>query len=205
MKVYLAGPIQHAADYGKGWRARLLDGDIDHGVDVEYVDPMGKYSTPEMEYHEWTSEDIVSEDLELIADCDAVFVHWLEVPTCGTPQEIFYAHWIPMFAEALRLLGQRVGRGTTPPAAWETHVRDVCEQVGMPQYMLDIVTAINADIPVVVQTTVPPEELSPWLTYHADVIVERIDEGFHWLDNEIGSRESPEVDAVETDYDLVIQ
>jgi len=74
--VYLAGQIQHAADHGKGWRQRLKDGDITHEASIEWLDPMDKYNTHEMEYKEWTSEDIVREDLEIIANCDAVLVHW---------------------------------------------------------------------------------------------------------------------------------
>lgn len=76
MRVYLAGPIQHAADYGKGWRARLKSGEIAETDGIEFVDPMDKYNTKEQEYTEWTDTDIIREDLALIAECDAILVHW---------------------------------------------------------------------------------------------------------------------------------
>lgn len=128
-KVYLAGPIQHVNDYGKGWRQWLKK----NSDAFEWVDPMAKYNTMEEAEAEWTESDIVEDDLEMIDECDAILVHWDEVPTCGTPMEVFYTK----------------------------HV---------------------SGKPVVVQTSVERDEISPWLSYHADVIVESFDDAIAALD-----------------------
>ena len=88
-RVYLAAPIQHVNDYGKGWRNRLKQ-DVEA---IEWVDPLAKYNSQEVSEinDEWSDERIVMEDLELIESCDAILVHWQEVPSCGTPMEIAYA------------------------------------------------------------------------------------------------------------------
>lgn len=86
-KIYLAGPIQHVNDYGKGWRERLKQ----ERDEFEWVDPMDKYNSMQDAEAEWTDEDIVEEDLRLIDECSAVLVHWEAVPTAGTPMETFYA------------------------------------------------------------------------------------------------------------------
>lgn len=88
-KVYLAGPIQHVNDYGKGWR-EWLKNEHDNGR-YEWVDPLDKYNTMEEAEDEWTNEDIVEDDLKLIDGCDGLLVHWDAVPTAGTPMEVFYA------------------------------------------------------------------------------------------------------------------
>lgn len=91
MRVYLCGPIQHAQDYGKGWRNALKE----RHPDIEWIDPFDKYDSTEGSEdeirREWTDEEIVQQDLELIEASDAVLVHWEEVPACGTPMEIAYA------------------------------------------------------------------------------------------------------------------
>lgn len=86
--VYLAGPIQHAQDRGKGWR-NIVKGYYD---ECEWVDPFDKYDTTTEEGEEWDVEDIVEDDLAMIDDCQGVLVHWEEVPTCGTPMEMRYAY-----------------------------------------------------------------------------------------------------------------
>lgn len=126
--VYLAGPIQHAADRGKGWRERIKERD-----ECRWIDPFEKYDSTTDEGAEWTDEDIVEDDLQMIDGAEALLVHWEEVPTCGTPMEIRYAHERNTF--------------------------------------------------VVVQTKVPDERLSPWLRYHADVIVETFNEAVETLEH----------------------
>jgi nucleoside 2-deoxyribosyltransferase len=86
-KVYLAGPIQHVNDYGKGWREWLKN----NRDEYTWIDPMDKYDTMAEAEDEWTITDIVEDDLEMIDDSDAVLVHWDAVPTAGTPMEIFYS------------------------------------------------------------------------------------------------------------------
>lgn len=93
MKVYMAGPIQHAHDDGKGWRQRVKER-YDY---IEWLDPFDKYDSTEpedqiREMDEVTEEYIVEEDLKLIHDSDAVLVHWENVPSVGTPMEIRYAY-----------------------------------------------------------------------------------------------------------------
>lgn len=114
-RVYMAGPIQHAGDHGKGWRERVKQ----RYDDIEWVDPIDKYDSTD-EAAEWESEKIVEEDIKLINSCDALLVHWEEVATCGTPMEIRHA--------------------------------------------------FERSMPIVVQTTVPQDDLSPWLTYHVTAI-----------------------------------
>lgn len=87
MKVYLAGPIQHVNDYGRGWREWLKS----HRDDHDWIDPMDKYDTIADAQDEWTITDIVEDDLAMIDESDAILAHWDTVPTAGTPMEIFYA------------------------------------------------------------------------------------------------------------------
>jgi len=131
--VYLAGPIQHSADRGKGWRQRVkeIDG-------FEWIDPLEKYDNTCDESEEWSNTKIVEEDLSLIDRSDAILVHWEEVPTCGTPMELRYAH------------------------EWLT--------------------------PVVAQTTVPTERLSPWFTYHVDAIEKTFEDACFALDDVLKHR-----------------
>jgi len=86
--IYLAGPIQHVNDYGKGWREWLKE----NRDAFEWNDPMDKYNSMEEAEKEWTETDIVENDLTMIDNSDAILVHWDAVPTCGTPMEIFYSY-----------------------------------------------------------------------------------------------------------------
>lgn len=125
--VYLAGPIQHAGDYGKGWRAYVKDtfDGYDWICPVELEDPT------EADRLGGTKE-LVEEEIDVIVDdADGMLVHWEEVPTCGTPMEMVYAH-------------------------------------------------LN-DVPTVVQTTVPKDEWSAFMSYHSDHIAETLDEAEHAL------------------------
>lgn len=198
--IYLAGPIQHAADHGKGWRQRLKDGDIGPDADVEFIDPLDSYNTHEMEYKEWNSEDVIQEDLEIIADCDAVLVHWLEVPTCGTPMEVFFSNYFPKMASMIEGLA---GNITAPEGVSEEDlIVAEAEAAGLEDWMVGCLLAMNNEIPVVVQTNVPAEELSPWLTGHADVIVGSFDDSINWIDAEVNGGEV-EVDEIEPEYELI--
>lgn len=203
-KAYLAGPIQHAADHGKGWRERLKDGDIDYEGDIELVDPMDKYNTHEMEYKEWTSEQIVKDDLELIADCDAMLVHWLEVPTCGTPMEVFFSNYFPQVSAAMLDIAAELSEHNDTGSSTKEFF-DALKKHEVDVWMRDVMlmAALQEEIPVVVQTRVPPEEISPWLTSHADAMVETFAEAIHWIENEVNGGDAPEPDVLEPEYDLV--
>lgn len=121
--IYLAGPIQHVSDYGKGWREWLKN----NHDEFEWVDPMDKYDTTDDVGQEWTNSDVVEDDLRMIDESDGLLAHWDTVPTAGTPMEIFYA--------------RRTAGG-----------------------------------PVVIQTTLHEDDISPWVEYHADAIVETFEE-----------------------------
>ena len=203
-KVYLAGPIQHASDHGKGWRERLKKGDISHsGEDVEFIDPMDKYNTHEMEETEWTSETIVEDDLKLIANSDALIVHWREVPTCGTPMEVLFTKRMPQIGEAMLSLASQLAeeRGTADTVEFF----NAAEEAGMEVNDIDILlmAAMKEEIPVVVQTSIEPDNISPWMTYHADVLVQDFKDGVNWIENEINDGNAPEPNLLDGDYDLV--
>lgn len=87
-RIYLAGPIQHVQDNGKGWRGWLKSEKNNEGY--EWVDPLDKYDTMDEAEDEWTNEDIVEDDLNLIAGCDGILTHWSLSPTAGTPMEVFF-------------------------------------------------------------------------------------------------------------------
>lgn len=122
-QVYLAGPIHHAKDYGKGWREWLKE----NRNDFKWADPLGQYNTMQQAEEEWTNTDVIENDLKMIDNADAVLVHWDAIPTAGTPMEVFY-------------------------------------------------TARNTDNPIVVQTKLHDSDVSPWIEYHVDTIVETFDE-----------------------------
>lgn len=128
--IYLAGPIQHVSDYGKGWRSWLKQTHDDY----DWIDPMDKYNTIDEAAAEWTNHDIVQNDLDMIDDADGLLAHWDTVPSAGTPMEIFYA--------------RRTSGG-----------------------------------PVVIQTTLHEEDISPWIEYHADAIVESFEEAVAAFDD----------------------
>jgi nucleoside 2-deoxyribosyltransferase len=129
--IYLAGPIQHVQDYGKGWRKRLKEKYSDDNR-FSFIDPMDKYDTMDDAEDEWTNTDIVRDDLTMIDDSDALLAHWDAVPTAGTPMEIFYA--------------RRYSGG-----------------------------------PVAIQTTLHESDISPWIEYHSDFIVESFGEALETL------------------------
>jgi nucleoside 2-deoxyribosyltransferase len=131
-RIYLAGPIQHVNDYGKGWREWLKN----NHTAFEWADPMEKYNTMQEAEAEWSVTDIVEEDLAMIDDSDGLLAHWEAVPTAGTPMEIFY-------------------------------------------------TARYTDKPVVIQTTLHDDDISPWITYHADAIVDDFDSAIAELQAEL--------------------
>lgn len=86
-RIYLAGPIQHVSDYGKGWREWLKD----NRSEFEWADPLDEYNNMEEAEQEWTCTDIVQKDLDMIDESSGLLVHWDTVPTAGTPMEVFYA------------------------------------------------------------------------------------------------------------------
>jgi hypothetical protein len=137
--VYMAGPIQHVNDYGKGWRAHVrqeYDG-------IDWIDPTDMEDPTEAaaEGNLGGTEQLVEDEIRIVREADGMLVHWEEVPTCGTPMEMVY--------------GQTAN-------LW-----DDCRTSTF----------------VVTQTTVPEDDLSAFLTYHTDVMVESFDEAVETLEH----------------------
>lgn len=87
--VYLAGPIQHVTDYGKGWRAQVKDeyDGIDWVDPTEIEDPTEAAADGNL----GGSEQLARDEIRIVRECDGMLVHWEQVPTCGTPMEMVYA------------------------------------------------------------------------------------------------------------------
>jgi len=83
--VYLCGPVRSRDDNGQSWREETKD-DL---FDFEYLDPLSKYSPESLE--QWTPDEIVANDLQMIREADALLVRYEGEPTWGTPMEVFYA------------------------------------------------------------------------------------------------------------------
>jgi nucleoside 2-deoxyribosyltransferase len=203
--VYLAGPIQHAKDHGKGWRERLKTGEISHQANsIRFKDPLDKYNTHEEEPKEWNNSEIVFDDLDMIANSDAVLVHWEEVPSCGTPMEVFFASRYPDIGSVMSNLAESLAeeKGTLPgeeifDATMGVEGTDLSE--------MDLLYKMRqGDTPVVVQTSVELDEISIWMTYHADVIVDNFTDAIHWIENEVGIGETPDVEGLDTDHELSV-
>jgi nucleoside 2-deoxyribosyltransferase len=99
-RVYLAGPVQHVADGGHGWRDRL---ERVYGDGYEFINPLAKYDVPTGDLaitstvtdasDEVSVGEIVTADKGMIDRADAVLVRWIDsVATAGTPMEILYAY-----------------------------------------------------------------------------------------------------------------
>lgn len=88
--VYLAGPIQHAADNGHGWRDYVA-AEVDA---FEWLSPLDHGEPSDREYRlgEYDLAKLVETDKRLIDESDAVLVGWRRIPSVGTPMEILYAY-----------------------------------------------------------------------------------------------------------------
>lgn len=88
-EVYLSGPIQHLDDNGVSWREEI---EVTYDYLFDWINPLKKYDRPtDVDQQELVDRELVEADIEMIDNADAMFVNWLEVPTAGTPMEIFYA------------------------------------------------------------------------------------------------------------------
>lgn len=113
--IYLAGPVQHAADGGHGWRDHIKE-DMPR---AEWLDPLDKYDVPSGDVDVGTdvsAEEIVESDKAMIDDADAVLARYAHVPSVGTPMEILYAYErdIPVFVWA-------DGEDTADMSPWIIH------------------------------------------------------------------------------------
>jgi hypothetical protein len=114
--AYLSGAIEHAADLGTGWRARVggfLSAALGHRVYDPSTDEKKSLSTEELEgFRRWKLEDpgrfrgvvrkIIAWDLERIErDSDYVIAFWdaAAAKGGGTAAEITFAHrlGLPVF------------------------------------------------------------------------------------------------------------
>lgn len=115
MRVYLAGPIEHAPDGGRAWRHRLASF-LDQTLDHEVYDPARdeKKSLTEEEWRNFRSwkvaqtgrfrdtiRKIIDYDLSILSGVDYVICHWDQYASQGggTQGELTFArhHRIPVF------------------------------------------------------------------------------------------------------------
>lgn len=85
--VYLAGPVKERSDSGRAWRETVSE-KWEDVFDVR--DPLDKYG-PGDGNEQWSPQRIVSEDLKLIDEADALLVRYDGGETWGTPMEVRYA------------------------------------------------------------------------------------------------------------------
>lgn len=114
--VYLAGPIQHVNDYGKGWRAHVKD-EYDG---IKWVDPTDMEDPTEAARRDALggTEELVEDEIRIVREADGMLVHWEEVPTCGTPMEMAYAQTAQKWAEDIRTKTFVVTQTTVPEDDW---------------------------------------------------------------------------------------
>jgi len=100
--IYLAGPVQHPDDSGRGWR-EYVEATFDTSAD--WRNPLAKYDVPAGDveivsgppYEDDQRDDqisvaeLVQADKQMIDESDAVLVGWSRVPSVGTPMEVLYA------------------------------------------------------------------------------------------------------------------
>ena len=84
--IYLAGPVKEREDSGAPWRDAIK---AEHGDDYDIIDPLDKYDPTDESQP--TAAEIVTADLEMIEQADAVLVRYAGEPTWGTPMEVFHA------------------------------------------------------------------------------------------------------------------
>lgn len=181
-KVYQAGPIDNAADHGVGWR-NWLKGTF---PEIEWVDPCekefaeaGPNSTWEerMDVYAENPEAMVHDDYALVAECDAMLVHWEEVPTCGTPMEMSMAAIVPPLARTLDDMSYKLEEGWSR----EDAIRDSLVAAEVPRYLGELVVTTSKDIPIIVQTTVDGYDLSYFIRTHATAIEETYEDAVREL------------------------
>jgi len=86
--VYLAGPMNHVDDHGRGWREHL----IKHVDDVAFHNPLNINEDYEFDAGEPVPTWVVDADLEMVAQAETVLA-WLpfRTPSRGTAVEIWEA------------------------------------------------------------------------------------------------------------------
>jgi hypothetical protein len=86
--VYLAGPINHVDDHGRGWRERL----VETVADVVFHNPLDINDDHEFDASEPVPTWVVGADLEMVAQAETVLA-WLPftTPSRGTAVEIWEA------------------------------------------------------------------------------------------------------------------
>lgn len=86
MKIYLAGPIQHAPDDGRAWRESIKNQWEDA---AEWIDPGA--AIPADEARSMEPEKLIRKDKALIDGCDALLVGLTAHRSVGTWREVEYA------------------------------------------------------------------------------------------------------------------
>jgi hypothetical protein len=93
--LYLCGPIQHAADDGKGWREDIRS---EHSDSFSFQDPWDKYpddaTNDEILADDcppyWSDAEIMAGDREQIDKSDGLLIRYEGEPTWGSPREMEY-------------------------------------------------------------------------------------------------------------------
>lgn len=181
MRVYQAGPIDNVPDYGLGWRNRLKE---DY-PEIEWIDPSEKElerldegAAIEDRLEMWEPEEMVEADYEQIASSDALLVHYERVPSTGTPMEVAVTDVVPPLARTIRAMASYIA--SMDGGTDEGTARTIMYSHDVPEWLADMVLAIDHDVPIVVQTTV--EDPSFFMQAHSDVIVETFAEAVRELE-----------------------
>lgn len=88
-RVYLAGPMNHVGDHGRGWREHLTENE---SSGIEYLNPLDLNDEYDFDPTEPVPTWVIDEDLEMVEAADTVLA-WLpfETPSRGTAVEIWEA------------------------------------------------------------------------------------------------------------------
>lgn len=125
-RIYMAGPVQHADDYGVGWRQMIKQEYPDR---FDWADPLDVYHAGDMGVErEWTDEEIIVKDLRMIDESDGVLVGWDDVPSAGTPMEVFYASFVRNIPVVVRYDGDEIspwmsGHSMAIMSTWDAAVQ----------------------------------------------------------------------------------
>lgn len=95
--VYLAGPVRHAEDSGRGWRDAIAA----VNSHIEWLNPLDEYDAPASDVeivnghassdNELGVATLVESDMRLIREADAVLVGYSTARAVGTPMEVMFA------------------------------------------------------------------------------------------------------------------
>lgn len=193
--VYMAGQIQHSDDHGVGWRDYVKD----TYWQFDWHDPLDAYNAEEDMEREWTDDDIVVKDIEMIGESDALLVGWNiggvhfdghvwaePLPTAGTPMETYHTWLMNQLGPQMENLRQTIRQ-----------LEQQGLQIALPDRVKTSIFAFDSPKPIVV--VYPGDRLSPWMNVHGDVVVEDFGEAIDALDALLSGEPYEGRDAVDHD------